>query len=174
LHDEAQQIRTQHGAAADGSAPEVSEAEATVAAIASGYRRGRGQGFQTSPAVRRAIEDEAMARASAHYPRQGWQVEDVSRRASYDLHCTNPDGSELHVEVKGTRGDGSKILLTANEVAHAYEFHPRVALYVVTLLVVAETDAGVSVSGGEERELEAWQIDDASLRPLSFEYRLNP
>ena len=173
LHDEAQAIVERYRPR-DDAAPEVDETEDAGAGIASGYRRGRGQGFQTSPAARRAIEDEAMARAIAHFQLRGWDVEDVSRHASYDLHCTKPDRTDLRVEVKGTTGDGVTILLTANEVVHARQFHPRVALYVVTNLVVAETDAGIAVSGGDERAIEEWSPDATRLRPLSFEYRLNP
>ena len=117
----------------------------------------------------------ASSRRSGRMTReQGWHVEDFSRHASYDLHCTNPDGSELQVEVKGTKGNGSTILLTANEVAHARKFHPGVALYVVTHLVVAESDGEIEVSGGDERVVNLWQPDDAYLRPLSLEYRLVP
>jgi hypothetical protein len=56
-------------------------------------------------------------------------------------------------------------------VEHARRFHPRVALFVVTSLSVVKIDSAVQVTGDEEPVLDAWTIDDAMLRPLSFSYR---
>lgn len=71
-----------------------------------------GQGFQTSSAARQVIESAAMQRAIKYYENYGWNVEDVSLKQSFDLMCSKPGEQDLHVEVKGTTGDGMRILLT--------------------------------------------------------------
>jgi hypothetical protein len=40
-------------------------------------------------------------------------------RCGYDLHCTRGK-EEIHVEVKGTRGDGRSVLLTAAELERGF------------------------------------------------------
>ena len=135
--------------------------------------RSSGQGFRVSPEVRTAIEGYAMERAKAYYERRGWSVEDVSASRPYDLHCTKPGGKELRVEVKGTTGGGSEVLLTPNEVTHAREHYPRVALFVVAGVETSDESGGLSVTGGgAERDYEPWQIDEGDLAPLGYSYAL--
>ena len=74
-----------------------------------------GQGFSSSSKTRKAIELASMDKAQEHYRSLGWNVEDVSSNHPYDLRCTMPAESELHVEVKGTTGDGSSVLLTPGD-----------------------------------------------------------
>jgi hypothetical protein len=99
-----------------------------------------GQGFLGDIQVRRAIEDYAMRRAEAHYAQAGWQVQDVSRHESYDLHCARLDGAQLRVEVKGTTSRGAHVVLTRNEVEHARRHHPHVALFVVSSIRIVVTE----------------------------------
>ncbi len=103
-------------------------------------RVGRGQGYGLTPEERKAVELHAMALARAHFEREGYRVEDVSATKPYDLVCWK-DGVEHHVEVKGTTGDGSSILLTANEVEHARRQFPNVSLFVVSGVVLAQAKA---------------------------------
>jgi hypothetical protein len=56
--------------------------------------------------------------AIRYYEAEGWRVADVGAVESFDLRCER-DGQEVHVEVKGTTGNGERIILTPNEVAHA-------------------------------------------------------
>jgi hypothetical protein len=134
-------------------------------------RRPAGQGFQIDPRVRQAIEARAMALAERHYVGLGWTVTNVSARASYDLHCTRPGGAELHVEVKGTTGDGIAVLLTPNEVDHARRQHPHVALFVAAgIRVVGAPDGSPQAADGAPRIYEPWQIDDGVLTPLGYSY----
>lgn len=77
-----------------------------------------GQRFSQSPAARRAIELRGMAEAMRHYRAVGWDVADVSKTRSYDLHCSRGRRT-LMVEVKATTGDGATVLLTPNEVDNA-------------------------------------------------------
>jgi hypothetical protein len=152
------------GAEADATAV------ATVVGIAAGKSRGGGQGFLVSQAVRNAVEEYAVAWAIRYYRAQGWIVEDVGSRESYDLRCTR-DTDELHVEVKGTTGLGETVILTRNEVLHALEWHPNMDLFVVTETRVEgrESDHPVA-TGGVARVWHSWLPDDKSLTPAGYLY----
>jgi hypothetical protein len=138
--------------------------------IAAG-KRPRGQGFRADAAARRAVELRGMAVARELLEAEGWTVEDVSSRESYDLDCTR--GAEtLHVEVKGTVSDGASVLLTPNEVRHARE---RPSALIVVRAVLLERDAVSgewSGSGGTAEVVRPWNIDaDGELIPIGYEYR---
>jgi hypothetical protein len=109
--------------------PDLEDVERTIEEYAGKKRSG--QGFSTNADMRRAIEQYAMQKAKAFYEERGWKVLDVSTTHSYDLLCKADDGEELHVEVKGTTSDGTQILLTANEVRHARDHYPKVALFIL-------------------------------------------
>lgn len=152
-----------------GSTPEIANAELTVAEYA-GKRRS-GQGYAVNADLRRAIELYAMQRAKTFYEEQGWSVTDVSSTHPYDLLCKSATGKELHVEVKGTTSDGAQILLTANEVKHAQNLSNNVALFVLAHIQVDPT-APDKIQGGEYQCLDPWNIDEGTLSPLAFTYRL--
>ena len=57
-------------------------------------------------------------------------MEDVSSHKSFDLLGRNPDGVEVHIEVKGTTSAGRTVSLTKGEADHARRF-PEVDLFVV-------------------------------------------
>jgi hypothetical protein len=112
-----------------------------------------------------------MERAIGYFTARGWRVEDVSATSSYDLHCTREDGEELRVEVKGTTGDGSQVLLTPNEVEHAREQFPHVALFVVAAVEVSAASGSDPVAtGGAEQVWLPWAIDEGRLIPVGFAY----
>lgn len=139
-------------------------------------KRTTGQGRRQSSAERRAIELHAVARATAELERDGWGVEDVSLYRPYDLHCTRR-GTVRRVEVKGTTGDGSAVLLTPGEVRHAREHHPDVCLMIVSgvQLGVDPTSGEVVASGGRLEVVDPWEIDvDGDLLPTGYEYRRRP
>lgn len=152
-----------------GKNPEVEEAERIIEEYAG--RRRPGQGFSTNPDLRRAIELYAMQKAKAFYEEQGWKVFDVSTTHSYDLLCKADDKEELHVEVKGTTSDGTQILLTANEVRHARDHYPKVALFILSRIQVDPTSIE-KLQAGEIQILEPWSIDEGILSPLAFTYDL--
>jgi hypothetical protein len=147
-------------------APEVAAVEEFVEGPRS--RAGSGQGYLASAEQRRAIEDHAMALATQYYARLGWEVTDVSLHEPYDLRCTRAGVPPLHVEVKGTTGDGSQVLLTPNEVAHARTQHPHIALVVVANLSLMPTPDGWVASGCDLRVVQPWLVDDTNLRPIGF------
>jgi hypothetical protein len=148
---------------------EIEDAELIIAEYA-GKRRS-GQGYSTNPDVRRATELYAMQKATAFYEEQGWIVSDVSSTQSYDLLCQTDTGEELHVEVKGTTSDGTKIFLTANEVKHAQNHYPRVALFILSNIQV-DLNSIDKPQGGEIQRLEPWKVDDGTLSALAFSYTL--
>ena len=77
---------------------------------------------------------------------------------------------ELHVEVKGTTGDGSSVLLTPNKVTHAREY-PNVALYILCGLTLQDEGAGkVKAMGGREKIYNPWDITAGTLNPVGYEY----
>ena len=89
---------------------------------------------------------------------------------SYDLHCSGPDGSELFVEVKGTTGPLSSIVLTANEVELARSQYPNTALFVVYGITLRRKPEGPHAVGGEIHLVRSWRRDDASLTPTAYSY----
>lgn len=145
----------------------MQEAERAIEEIA-GKQRSR-QRFSNNADVRRVIEQYAMEKAKAFYEERGWKVTDVSSTHSYDLLCTADGKEELHVEVKGTTSDGSQLLLTANEVRHARDHYPNVALFVVSQIQV-DPMLKEKPQGGEFQLLEPWNIDKGVLSPLAFRY----
>jgi hypothetical protein len=111
-----------------------------------------------------------MRVATEHLEQSGWRVEDVSTTRSYDLHCTA--GAEtLYVEVKGTTGDGSAVLLTPNEVAFARERSPATGLLVVSQVVLEAGDEGPVCSEGVLRLVHPWDPDaGGDLHPMGYRY----
>jgi hypothetical protein len=153
------------------SPPEIADTMTVVAEQAG--RRSLGQGFLRSAALRSEIEHYAMAQATRYFSVHGWtNVEDVSRTRCFDLICQR-GSSELRVEVKGTTSEGSRILLTRNEVTHARRVFPRIALYVLADIVATKLDDGnYRIGGGVEIIRNPWDIDAGNLQALAFEYEV--
>lgn len=150
--------------------PEVLEAlDATKRASG---RRASGQGLRASAAERQAIERRSVEVATAALKADRWKVEDVGLYRPYDLHCTRKD-AEKRVEVKGTTGDGSTVLLTPGEVAHARD-NSNVALMIVSGIdITVHSDGTVAASGGDLTVVDPWTIDsDGELTPTGYGYRL--
>lgn len=144
-----------------------SDPVAAVAELQTGIKSG--QRFCESAEARQAIEKHAMNRATEHLEENGWKVRDVSREnRGYDLHCKRR-GEALMVEVKGTTGDGTKVLLTPNEVLHARTRRPKVGLIVVFRILLSPQ---LGTRDGEIRELKAWDVDRGILTPVGYEYTL--
>lgn len=152
------------------ASPEVLEAiDATRRASGRGTT---GQGMRLSAVERKALERHSVLAATQWLDDRGWTVEDVGLYRPYDLHCRK--GSlELRVEVKGTTGDGSAVLLTPGEVVHAREHH-NMALMIMSGIVLSEDASGaVIASGGTLKILNPWDLDeDGELRPTGYSYSL--
>lgn len=146
-----------------------SDSVTSVVGIAAGKARG-GQGFLVSRAVRKVIEERALAVAISYYREQGWHVADVGITQSYDLRCTNGE-AERRVEVKGTTGLGETVILTRNEVQHARDFQPNVDLLVVTEIRVEGRDGDNPVAtGGKAYVCPGWCPADEDLTPFGYDY----
>jgi hypothetical protein len=162
-----------HSARSPEAAPAspVQEAEQAIRdAAGKAAARGRGQGFQLDQEVKVAVEACAMNAATEYY-RKEWDVQDVHGIESYDLICRS--GSHVkHVEVKGTTTDGSEIILTPNEVRHARE-NSHTALFILSHITAGRAEDGtVTVTGGQRHVYDPWRLDDGSLKPLGFRYRI--
>ncbi len=116
------------------------------------------------------MELYAEDRAVAHYESQGWSVERIGK--PYDLRCTREDERERHVEVKGTTGAPTSVVLTVNEVAHARDPENTVDLYVVSGIQVEVRDGVYEATSGIVTHRMNWKPSDEDLRPLTFEYRI--
>lgn len=138
--------------------------------VITGKRTSTRQGFSASPKLRRAIELYAMAQATEYLINEGWTVSDVSSNKPYDLLC-NRKGVTLFVEVKGTTTIGEQILLTRNEVQHAKNNQPNVALFIVSQVKVEKNgDDDFIVTGGNNNFIHPWVIVEEKLSPLSYSY----
>jgi hypothetical protein len=131
------------------------------------------QGRTMDPDLRRKIELRAEDHAVEYFTEQGWTVRRVGHlKLGYDLECTNAAGGRLHVEVKGTRTLGDRILLTANEVLHvrqAGQCGAEHALYVLSQIQV-ESESPIRCTGGESNPIQPWTINDQDL--LATQYSL--
>ena len=163
----------QHVLAAVGGWPaSAPELEVIDALLDPARPRAASQGFEMNAAIRRLIELHAMSEATQLLEARGWRCEDVSSREPYDLRCTRPGhAGSLHVEVKGTTSDGSLVLLTPNEVEHARQCAPDVALFILSEVQLdnPSTDSPV-VSGGVGRLLLPWQIGAGKLTVIGYSY----
>lgn len=127
-------------------------------------------GYIADAQVRRAIEMQAVAQATAHYKSQGYKVEDVGASRSYDLHLTRLGADdERHVEVKGSTGAADEVELTIGEVKHAQDFQPT-DLFVVGGIEWVRTEEGVSTRAGDARLIENWAPSSDSLRAVRFRH----
>jgi len=153
------------------ASPQKQEAEldAMVNAAEREFEMSRGQGFQVSPEVRDAIEDYAMRSAREHYSAKGFDCEDVSSRASYDLRCKRGQ-KVLYVEVKGTSTDGQSVLLTPNEATFARANRLQMSLFILHSVAIADGTAGPKISGGKKRIIEPWKVDNGTLTAIGFKY----
>ena len=111
-----------------------------------------------------------MERARRMYEKDNFVVKDVSAYCPYDLRCVRPDMKARKVEVKGTRGDGQIVFLTANEVKSARDVSEPTDLVVVSGIEVAEKDGEPVASGGELKVFRSWVPLDDDLKATEYRY----
>jgi hypothetical protein len=167
-------VMRSHAGAIDGkpTAPEIEDVRERTAEGAGRRRRsGGGQGFRQSSEERQALDRHAMGIATAHFEALGWSVTDKSINNPYDLSCKKGK-TVLRVEVKGTTSDGRAVLLTPNEVTHAQEQYPHVALLVVHGIGLGvDADGKPVTSGGTVDLTMPWEIDaDGTLAATGYTY----
>jgi len=150
---------------------EQAEIEGKLAELAEDMTLSTGQGFNSSPESRRIIENHSMKSAINYYENLGYQVQDVSARRSYDLHCINGD-CNLLVEVKGTQSDGQKVFLTKNEVTNTRKNKGAVSLYILHSIQINNNGDELEAVGGTEYIINPWDIEHGTLTPMVFEYKI--
>ena len=90
-----------------------------------------------------------MAAAASWYTAQGYAVEDVSARKSWDLEATRGD-EVRRIEVKGSAGVRDAVDLTANEVRNATDWSPC-DLFVVDGIELTDDGRAVLTGAGRSR-----------------------
>jgi hypothetical protein len=156
-----------------GDKTQLDTGDVAVQAVEEAQNRSRGQGFAVTPEARRVIELHAMTRATEFMQAEGYHVRDVSSRQPYDLECRRAS-ERVYVEVKGTQGDGSAILLTPNEVAFAREHKSEMALFVLHSVEVSSSEMRPKASGGVIRVIRPWDVDEGQLMALGYSCTLPP
>ena len=147
--------------------PQVADVVAAIDEF-SNPRRKFGRRF--TAAENKAIEERAVHVARDHFEKKlGYVTEDVGQTRSYDVHATKGDEA-VKVEVKGTTTDGSRVVLTRNEVNLHLEEHPHNALAIVRNISLQRGDPPVA-QGGDLILLMPWQIDRPGLDPIAYDYR---
>ena len=125
--------------------------------------------YMNDPEKRAAIERFSVDRAISFYKAEGFDVEEKGK--PYDLLCSKGE-FVVHVEVKGTTGDGKKVILTVNEVTDANNSSWQSDLFIVhsiKLDLVADKWVG---SGGIHRHFETWCPAEPDLKATQFEYKV--
>ncbi|MFD4641970.1 MrcB family domain-containing protein [Lentzea sp. NPDC058436] len=152
------------------TAPEITDAEVEVERLAGKARKG--QGLLQSAADRIAIERRAVDVATRYLEEQGYDVEDVGAKESYDLDARRAD-EHLYVEVKGTTTtwtDASEIILTRQEVELHLREHPNTMLVIVSGIALDRAVSPPTASGGTLRVIHPWAVKKPNLTPMSYRY----
>ena len=164
------------GRSPDVDPPEVAAAKAILSELAAPAKEqaqtgALGQRFGLTAEERRLVENHAMLKASDWLATQGYtDIKDVHATHSCDYKASH-SGIEYYIEVKGTTAGLGQVLLTANEVELHREQHPNNILIVVYNIDLVEMRKGVA--GGIVHPIVEWDINTASLQPLSYVCRLN-
>jgi hypothetical protein len=128
-------------------------------------------GFGLSAAENKVIEKHSVSIATAYLLGQGFSdVQDVGDTESFDLLASSSSRT-LSVEVKGSTGPATHVILTKNEVIYQKNAFPENALLIVSNIVLHQTDP-LTASGGEIRFISPWSIEDNSLTPISYDYKV--
>ena len=125
--------------------------------------------YESDPAIRAAVERHAMFTAERYYQGLGFAVQVLGK--PYDLKCVKEDLC-IHVEVKGTRGDGKYVILTRNEKKDARDPTWRSDLYVLSEMILEIVDDKWVGKEGKTKIIENWIPHDDDLTPTQFEYRV--
>lgn len=149
---------------------EAEDAILTAAEVAAAGRRG--QQFCGTVEDRKAVEMQAMEAAVKHFTGLGYTCDpSVHKTKSYDILCKQED-RERYVEVKGTQGGPVSVFLTRGEVKHVRSHGGSCALFVLHGIKLHRKGNKVNATGGEPFVILPWELDEASLEPLAYEYRL--
>lgn len=130
-----------------------------------------GQGVMIDTSARKVIENLAMEAAKKYYKNKGYKVENVSGSQSYDLKCIKGKKC-LKVEVKGTQGTLSNILLTPKEV-NLGRSGEEMEMFIKHSIVLKKRRKLVTAYGGRNTVIKPWKIDNKRLRVIAYSYKLD-
>lgn len=153
--------------------PEHQDAVSAIAQAAGRDLTGpRRQGRSRLPqAHKKVIEEHAVEVAMKLLAKKGFtNVKDVGKDHSFDIKATL-DGIDFYIEVKGTISLGEKVVLTKNEVLLHRQEHPNNALIVVSQIDLDRSEPP-SAKGGKILFISPWQIKDADLEALGYDYQV--
>jgi hypothetical protein len=145
---------------------EFDSERSTVLSWSTGARRQ--QGFDRDQAVREAVNERAMVAAEQHYAMAHWTT---TRRdhdnVGYDLLCIK--GSEWRfVAVKGTRREGSQVIISEDEARHAHDNSKHTELFVLYEIEIDDIEAS-----GKVRIISEWDpLASGTLAPITYYWRL--
>lgn len=128
----------------------------------------KAQGFASDPKIRKAVEERAMKVATEYYESEKFTVDSSKHKTEpYDLECVK-GGITLHVEVKGTQGLGSKIILTHREVKHAQSPGPGVQMELCVVHHIRIVDKNKRASGGHLKRFREWNPTPHQLECITY------
>jgi hypothetical protein len=140
---------------------------------------GGGAGYDPNSKRRKEVETYAVKRIMAVFP-EPYEVTPVGdQRPGYDIKVICPDGSEWHIEAKGTRGVCHRIMITEGERVHPDDCPALVhALCVVSGIRAEPEGEGFRCSGGTLDWVWPWSVTeepgDPRLMPDSYRYEVPP
>jgi hypothetical protein len=126
------------------------------------------QGFLLSAHSRKMIEMYAVDMAIKHFEGDGFKVEVHGR--PFDLLCKKDDKT-LYVEVKGTHGAATGIILTRNEVELSQKKSSEFVLFIVSEVLV--DDVTEALSGGAVQIIHPWRPRNELLNVIGYTYDLS-
>jgi Domain of unknown function (DUF3883)/EVE domain len=137
--------------------------------------RTRTAGYISDPALRKAVELQAMKQADELLNELGYDTRDVSATEPYDIHATGSE-DELAVEVKGSSGAATTVELTIGEVNKAREKTQGSMLVVVDQIPYERDGEQVVTKAGRLRFWLPWdnELSGDRLQPIRFRYLLPP
>ena len=155
-----------------GRSPETQNTDVSeIVALSSALSRGstKGMRFGLTAKERSAVEKRAMKVAADWLRANGYTYTDVSHNCSFDYEAQKGNDTFI-VEVKGSTGPLTSILLTKNEVAIHTERHPMNILLLIDNIDLDRSRSTPKASGGCLRVIAPWVIEHSHLSPLSYSY----
>jgi Domain of unknown function (DUF3883) len=129
-------------------------------------------GFQSDPAIRRAVDKFAMSKARSTLVARGYKnVLDTSKSKPYDYTCDR-QRKNFFVEVKGTQTPGRTLILTRGEVKHITS-HADQSILVLVHSVKVSANGTAQVSGGTTEVRESWTLRSADLCPVQYSWTVS-
>jgi hypothetical protein len=141
--------------------------------VAPGRAHATGQGFGLTAPERRAVELRAMLLAKLWLEAEGYSVEDVSAKSSYDYAATKGNQT-LKIEVKGLTGKGADVvLMTRREVDLHQQEKGSTGLILVSNVQLVRDNGTIATTGGTVKAELGWDIDAWFCTPLAFKLTRN-